>query len=390
MNRTVLTLASLALAGCGGSVDPSLCLGDTCVAVATSIYNADFTGQGTLNSVDISTRTPHLGLDATLDPDTTMKIIGEELFVLQRSTGSLRIYDPKTFAVKVELPLGDTDHPGAKAFPLDFFVTDAGKIFVTASGNDAAHALVIADRNAPGTLAFLGLPQDATDTDGKPEPAAIYSCNSKLYITLQSYSFGMSGLAYAQGRIAIVDPDARTVRGVITLAGQNPSDLVALGSDCNDVVVSTAGGLTTEPDGKGNIERFDLDAAASKGVLATDQALGGRPTLMAVGGDKLLYVAEYFDPQPNGMGAVYLASVKVIAFDPIGKTVLGDITGKFGNVNFLRVQNGDLFLGAGIYAGMEDPTKLPRGLYIFPADGKMLTSAPINLSLTPSSIALPQ
>lgn len=388
-------LVPLVALGCGESHDPALCLGDTCVAVATSIFNPDFTGSGTLDSVDLKTRTPHTGLDATLDPDTTLKIVGEELFVLQRDSGSLRIYDPKTFAVKIEMPLGSADPmdplAAGKSYPQDLWVDGDGKIWVTLSGNDALHAIGVLDRGAGGALTYVGLPQDPSDPDGKPEANHLYTCNDKLYVTLQSYSFGMDGkISYAPGRIAIVDPSQRSLRGSITLTGRNPYDLVALGSDCNDVVVATSAGLTTKPDGQGNLERVDLDQAASKGVLATDEMLGGRPTLLAAAADDLLYVALYFDPQPNGMGDVYLASTKVIAFDPQKKVVRGDVTGKFGNVNFLRKRGDELFIGAGIFAGMEDSGKQPRGLYITPADGGMLSSAPIDLAgLTPSAIALP-
>jgi hypothetical protein len=395
-------LALLLLAGCSGSPDPKLCLGSTCVAVATSVFNpGDFNGMGTLNSVDLATRATTIGIDATLDPDVTMKIEGEELFVLLRDTGSLRVYDPKTFAVKVELKLGaadppdpttptDPDHPlASKALPQNFWVQDDHHIFVTLSGNDAAHALGIVDRTAPNTIAYVGLPQDTADVDGKPEPNELHSCNGKLYVTLQSYFFDEKGVHYATGRVAILDPDSRTARGVITLAGNNPYDLTPLGSDCNDVVVATSSNLTTVPDGTGNLERLDLDAAASRGILATDEALGGRPTLLAPAADNLLYVAIYDDPQPNAMGDVFLSSVQVLAFDPQAKAVRATVTPKFGNVNFLRTHGEQLFLGAGVFAGMEDPSKAQRGLYISPADGTMVTSPPIDLKLTPSAIALP-
>jgi hypothetical protein len=392
MNARSLVLCALALAACNSTDDHGLCLGNQCVAVATSVFNPDFTGMGTLNTVDIATRAPHTAIDATLDPDTTMRIEGQELFVLMRDTGSLRIYDPKTFAVKLELTLGDTDHPAGKSYPQDFWVNDDGKIWVTLSGNDAAHSLAIVDRNNPGALAYVGLPQDPADTDGKPEPFGLYSCNDKLYVLLQSYTLDPMSYAvkYQPGRIAIVDPSSRTSRGAITLTGKNPFDIAAIsGDDCNQVVVSNAAGLTTPPDGQGDLEHVDLDAGASKSVLITDNALAGRPTLLAPVNDHLMYVAQYFDPQADSMGLVLLSSVKVVAFDPTAGKVLNDVTGKFGNVNFLRVHGGNLFLGAGVFAAQEDPTKQPRGLYIGDADGKILTTPPIDLSLTPSAIALP-
>ena len=394
MNARSLVLCAFALAACDSNDDHGLCLGNQCVAVETSIFNPDFTGMGTLNTVDLTTTppTPHLGIDATLDPDTTMKTLNGELWVLMRDTGSLRIYDPKTFAVKLEITLGDADHPAGMAYPQDFWINaDDNRIWVTLAGNDAAHSLVVIDRNAPTTLEYVGLPQDPGDSDGKPEPFTMYSCNERLYVLMQSYSFGMDGsITYQAGRIAIVEPDSKTARGAITLTGKNPYDLAPIsGDDCNQVVVSLAAGLTTPPDGQGDLEQVDLDAGTSKSVLITDNALGGRPTLLGPVNDHLMYVAQYFDPQSDAMGLTLLSSVKVVAFDPTTMKVLNDVTGKFGNVNFLRVHNGKLFIGAGVFAAQEDPSKQPRGLYYGDADGSMLTSAPVDLQLTPSAIGLP-
>jgi hypothetical protein len=101
-------------------------------------------------------------------------------------------------------------------------------------------------------------------------------------------------------------------------------------------------------------------------------------------------VAEYYDPEPNGMGQTFLSSTRVSTFDIDTMTVLDNVTGPFGNINFLRLYDGKLFFGAGIYAGMEEAGKGTRGLYITPADGGMVSIGPVPLQLTPSAIALPQ
>ena len=391
MTRASLLASVLALAACGSSPDPALCLGNTCVAVATSIYNADFTGSGTLNTVDLATRAPRLGVDATLDPDTVMKVVGEELFVLQKTSGAVRIYDPKTFAlIGQELPTGDADHKSATSFPQDLHVADDGRIYVTLAGNDAAHALAILDRKTPGTLQYVALPLAPGDGDGKPEPFKLHACGKRLFILMQNYTIAQDGFTavYQPGSVVIYDTDTGAVAGVIPLAGRNPADLTER-SGCSDVVVATSASLLTEPDGSGNLEALDLDKGASKGVLATDETLGGRPYLTAAGAGDVLYAAIFFDPQPNSFGQVLLSSAKVIAFDVAKKTVLGDVSGKFGNVNFLRTHDDRLFVGAGVYAGMEAPGKAPRGLYLGATDGTMLPATPIDLHLTPSAIALP-
>ena len=383
-------LSSLAVA-CGGSTSNPLCQGKpgNCVAVATSIFNADFTGSGNLDTVNTDTRATSLNLDTSLDADTTLRYHGDELYVLQRDTGSVRIYDPTTFVVKSETPVGDTDHPSASTYAQDFYIAPDGKIWVSLAGNVAASALGIVDLATPGTISYVALPQAAEDTDGKPEPFKLYPCNGKLYVLLQSYSFDMnSTIKYAPGRIVSVDLATKVVGTPIVLTGTNPYDITQVGTKCSDVVVATASGLTSAPDGTGDLERVDLTTGDST-VLATDIALGGRPTLLAKAAGTL-YVGEYFDPQPNSSGAVYLSSVKIIAFDVETKKFGIDVTGKFGNINFMQVDKGDLYFGAGIYSNVEAAGKLPRGLYITPADGTPLSTSPIDLALTPSAIAFPQ
>ncbi len=367
-----------------------LCKGKpgNCIVVATSIYNADFTGSGTLDTVETNTRTPTLNIDTSLDPDTTLKYQGSALFVLQRTTGSVRIYDPATFTVKSEIPVGDMTNPSASTYPQDFYIAADGKFWVTLAGNKAASALGIVDRATPGAITYVALPLAAGDNDGKPEAFKLYPCNGKLWVLLQSYYFGSdSAIHYTPGRLVSVDLTTRAVGTPIVLTGTNPYDIAQVGTTCSDVVVATASGLTSSPDGTGDLERVDL-AAGTTAVLATDMKLGGRPTLLASNGSTL-YVAEYFDPQPNGTGGVYLSSVKIITFDVASKTVGIDVTGKFGNVNFMQVHDGSLYFGAGVYANLEPADKLPRGLYITPADGTTLTEGPVDLKLTPSAIAFP-
>ena len=365
-----------------------LCKGKpgNCIAVATSIFNADFTGSGNLDTVETNTLKPTLNLDTSLDPDTTLKYQGNELFVLQRDSGAVRIYDPATFTVKTELPVGDTANPSASAYPQDFYIAADGKLWVSLAGNKAASALGIVDRATPGTITYVALPQAAGDTDGKPEAFKLYPCNGKLWVLLQSYYLD-TAIHYVPGRLVSVDLTTKVVGTPIALAGQNPYDIVQVGASCSDVVVSTAAMLTSAPDGTGGLERVDLATGMST-VIATDTMLSGRPTLLASNGTTL-YVAEYFDPQPNSTGGVYLSSVKIITFDVTSKKIGIDVTGKFGNVNFMQIHDGSLYFGAGVYSNVEPAGKLPRGLYITPADGTALSKSPVDLMLTPTAIAFP-
>lgn len=414
MQRALILFTTLALAACHGSSKPEedasvadMAVQDmitstggdmvtgpctagtgTCAAVATSTYNADFTGMGTLDVVDTATKKVTLNIDATLDPDTTLRMVNGELFVLMRDSGSVRIYDPSTYQVKVELPVGDTMNPSGSAYPQDFFVDGNGKIWVTLSGNDSAHAVGILDRTQPGSVTYVTVPTVAGDNDGKPEANKLYACSGTLWVTTQNYTYnsGTMMVTYKTGRLVPIDPGTQMAGSPVALTGQDPSDITPFATDCTDALVVTSSSTTTPPDGNGDLERVNLTTGVVS-QIAPDTTLGGRPVLIVVN-NGTAFIAEYFDPQPNGMGATYLASVKLIAYDLTANTQK-DVTGKFGNINFLQLQGGNLYFGAGVYSAMEDPSKLPRGLYITPADGTMLTASPIDLQLTPSAIALP-
>ncbi len=368
MPRSIVIL-SLALTACTGPDPALLCRGSAgpCAAVGTT---SDDGASGALAIVDVGAATSTLDL-TTLDADTRMHVHGGELYVLSRTSGVLRIYDPHTLAVKIELPLGDSSHPAATAAPRDFWVDDEhGEIWVSLAGNVAQASLAIVDRDKPGTVLYLGLPQDAADPDGKPEPDLLYHCNSKLYVTLDSRSADVTGaVRYGRARMAIVDPDKRTVLGVIPLSGTHLADLTRVGDDCNDVVVAEASSPNTAFDGSGAVERLDLDRAFSKGVLATDAVLGGKPTLVATHGFGELFIG--------------LEGGRVAHFDLKNTALKTDVASGFGAVTFLRTYGSRLLVGAGP-GGAQG-----RGLYVGPVDGTPLTGSPIDVGATPTSVTLP-
>lgn len=363
-----LFAAAFVLSACSGPDPRLLCQGSAgpCAAVGTT---SDDGTTGSLSIVDLDTSTTRRDV-AALDPTARMHVHGSELFVLQGDTGTLRIYDPATLTVKAELPLGDSVHPPTMALPRDFWVDDEhGQIWVSLSGNVADASLAIVDRDSPGTVLYLGLPQDPADRDGKPEPDRLYSCNSKLYVTLKSSSTDVTGgVSYGRARIAIVDPDKRTTGGLIFLSGQNLTDLTRVGDDCNDVVVAEASSPTTALDGTGAIERLDLDRGFSKGVLATDTVLGGKPTLVATHGSHDVYIS---------------VAGRIAHFDLAKTSLVTDVASGLGAMTFLRSYGARLLVGVGA-----DGTQ-PRGLYSAPTDGSALTAAAIDVGFTPTSITLP-
>jgi hypothetical protein len=391
-----ILVAAVAAVGCdnGKPTPPNVrgCWGSGCAVVTTSHYNADFTGVGTINAVQMSQNKIVKGIDSSLDPDVAIDIsLNDKLYVLNRTTGSLRRYDLATFAVEEEIATGTADAPNTLSAPYDFFrSTTSSKIYVTLAGNDAAHALGVLDEAQPnaGVVKYVAVPAAAGDSDGHPELSAPYECKDKLYVLSQSYTFAGTGVSYAEGRIAVIDEKTDTLDGMITLAGKNPGAIVAEGDDCTKALVATSSDLTASPDGTAGIERVDLAAKTSSGFVVKDTDLQGRPFTIEKVSSKLAFVGMYFDPQMDATGKIVLGSAKVIAWNPSTATAMGDVTGKAGFINFVKAgPDGQLYVGVGTFAGTSDSPKIAAGLYIGKADGSMLPSTPLDLGDTPSAIA---
>src|SRR5579883_1571671 len=132
----------------GGGPNPNLCFGSNCVVVATSHYNPDFSGTGTLNTVKLPEHAVTRNLDATLDPDTVMKVANGRLYVLDMDTGALRVYDEATMHALVEIPTGDGAAPNGGSFPHDFYV-NGNQVYVAFAGNKAQNAIGVIDTTHP-------------------------------------------------------------------------------------------------------------------------------------------------------------------------------------------------------------------------------------------------
>ncbi len=397
--KLAFLVAALALAGCNHAkpTPPNVrgCWGPGCAVVTTSHYNADFTGVGTINAVQMSANKVVRGIDSSLDPDVAVQIsANDELYVLNRTSGSLRRYDLATFAVEEELATGSSDAPNTLSAPFGFYrATTSSKIYVTLAGNDAAHALGIVDEAQPnaGVVKYVSVPTAAGDSDGKPELSSLYECKGMLYVLSQSYDFAGATISYAEGRIAVIDEKTDTLAGLITLAGKNPGAIVADGDDCSKVLVATSSDLSSSPDGTAGIERVDLAARATQGFVTRDTDLAGRPFTIVRQSPTLAFVGMYFDPQMDATGKIVLGSAKVIAWNPSTGKSGADVSGKAGFINFVDVgPDQQLYVGIGVFAGTSTSPKLPQGLYVGKSDASMLPTTPIDLGDTPSAIAFQQ
>lgn len=367
------------------------CWGAGCAVVATSHYNPDFTGVGALHTVKMPERAVVKDLDSSLDPDLFLaRADREHAWVINRNTGSVRLYNLATFAVVMEISTGSAEAPAPLSMPSQLWASPTtNALYVTFAGNQGTHAVGVLDKTRPdaGVVRYIEIPPLPEDPDGSPEAGPLYACNGKLYVGTSDYSINGRDVTYHGGRIAVIDLGSDKLESVITLTTRSVAAIAQEGDDCTRAVAVTSGHLSAVPDGTSGFERVDLAKGQPLGMMMTDLALEGRPTSLAIVSPTLAFSAVYFDPQLGMDGKPYLASTKVVALNPSTGQRIADVAGPAGFINFAKVSpDNRLWIAAGSFAGMPEPGKLAPGLYVGPADGTPLTSEPIDLGQTPSAI----
>jgi DNA-binding beta-propeller fold protein YncE len=386
---TRLMFLSLLVVGCSEAPvnnQPPLPTGDFAVVTTSGGFGAG----GAVNTIRLSDMMVVQGLDTTIDQDNQVRIVNGKAYVLNRGPGTLRIYDIKTWKSPVEIPTGDATAPHAMSNPLDVLVIPgSSKLYVTTSGNDAAHALGIIDTNdTSGVIKWIELPVAAADADGMPGAGYLYGCGGKAYALMGDYDY-TTFQPVGSSRIAVIDTATDKFESFITLSAQSPTAIVATSSDCNEVLVAQSGPFGVLPDGKGGIERVNLSQKKSLGMLLSDTQLDGRPNTITIASSSVAFASIYFDPQPDpGSGMLILSSTKVIAFNPTSGAILGDVLGKSLYVAFTAVTPNNLIaIGVDSYPGGLGDGKLPSGLYVGKADGKAISETPIDLGQNPYAIS---
>src|SRR5262249_30250489 len=143
MTRSALASTLVLVAACGNpSSSPppgGSDAGAAAHAIATSRDLANMSGA--INLVDLASHAVQRGLDTTIDADNLVRpLVGNQALLLNKQKGTLRLYDPPSWAVLAEARLGDQDHKPDTAFVLDAALVSPRKVVVSLSGNDAAHA----------------------------------------------------------------------------------------------------------------------------------------------------------------------------------------------------------------------------------------------------------
>jgi hypothetical protein len=393
MTRSALARLSLfalvAAAGCDAKQAPPLG-GDTFAVITTR--DAQNVG-GALNAVDVKTKKLTLAIDTTIDADHSVRISGGVIYVLNKIKNNLRTYDAKTWSVLAEVKLGDADHPPDRAFAQDAMpIPGTQKAIVTLSGNDAAHAVGIVDLTRPseGIVQWIAIPASEADTDGKPEPSGLYECNGLFYAGLGDYDSMTTFAPTGPGRIAVIDPTKPEAVATIALRHENPTQIVPASADCTKVLAIASGPFGEEPGPRSGVQRVDLATQTAGPSLFDGTALAGVPQNTVIVSDTLGLMVVNFDLQQTPAGYKILARSRVVAFDPMTGTILGDASEKAGFIPFLGVtRDGQLWFGTDNLPSVDSTGNLPIGVWVGPADGMKHAYQQLDLGQKPYFLAFP-
>lgn len=348
------------------------------------VVAGDFTSPlGSLSTVKLSDRSVRKSIDTSLDSDSVVRASGGKVWVLSRTKGVLRIYDPAAdYKNPVEILTGDSMVKHDLTDPTDVLpVAGTSRAYLALYTNDAAHAVGVVDTTRPndGVVKWIAVP--AALKSPLPRPTQLWACGSLVYVLLEDLDlmFALTG----PGRIAVIDTATDKLvedgkANVFTLAGSNPGSgfpygMARLGEACDDVVVAAAGDLSGKTMELGGIERVDLAARASKGMLVLGSDLKGNIGSISVATPHLLYAVVGAFPN------------KVIAFDPTDKKVLGDVLGPANFIPFVQVSPD----GKAVLAGVNGSTmgQAAAGLYVAAADGKPIAGPPLTFDQPPYGIS---
>src|SRR5262245_53112067 len=106
----------LGLAACGNPPgNPALPSGDFAVVTTSGGSGAG----GAVNTIRLRDKQVLKGLDTSIDQDNQVRVVDGKAYVLNRTPGTLRIYDFRKWVDPIEIPTGDAAHPNGGSNPFD-------------------------------------------------------------------------------------------------------------------------------------------------------------------------------------------------------------------------------------------------------------------------------
>lgn len=302
--------------------------------------------------------------------DAVVRSFGAKLYVVNRAgSDSVHIYDTESGAqasVAFE----------ANANPQDIAVLSASLAFVSLYDPVETGDIAVINPSTQSVLERIDLTpfsNDDGDRLAKASPLAVIG--GYVFVGMQDLS--SSYVADANGKIAVIDPDAREVTDVIHLEGRNPVAMT-YSPQTEKLYVSNAGVFDTMTGGYnladqfGGIEVVDPTTRLSEGIRVADEDLTGSPWPLTLSSNALYTVASI--PMSGQFTSVVLRmSLEALSLPEsiFNGTLIQDIAWAEATKQLL----------------IADRTDGAAGIYFTDAAGNII-SGPLSATSAPSSIAL--
>ena len=247
---------------------------------------------GALHTIELSTMQVRRDIDV-LDPQPVVRAFGSQVYVLDQTHGTARIYDAKRdFAAPAEIRSPSfPELPGTQANPYDIYVDAAkNRAYVTLYGSfwlDGSDRQDGAWGHRSGAACGHRLvhrtPGGQRRYRQQPDASRLIACGGSLYVLLQDLD-RTTYKPVGPGRLAVVS-FGRSQRPHHPASRRNPTAL-SIVPGCAEAVVGSAGDqLSGMLSGRAGIERVDLKTEQTLGLVLRDSDLGGNvSTLEAVSG----------------------------------------------------------------------------------------------------------
>lgn len=355
-----LALSTVAACGDDGQVGPTPdAPPDAADAEIRAVVVAgDFDQAGVMSELDVRTLrvTPNVAPTGAISSDPVLRLVGDELFVVNRFGGNnVTILDRGTFAVKEQIGTGAGSNPQDVA-------VHQNKLYIPALGTAG---VVVATR---GSTTTTTIDLSALDPDGLPDCVSAHVLGGEIYVACGLLEqFAPTG----PGKLVVIDPATDTVRTTIDLATRNPFGLFeALPGGTQLVLPSVDFG-----DGNaGCIERITAGATPTATCLVTNEVAGGYTVSSAVqrlpSGNDILWMVVTSNDFSRADLRGYDITTSTMWPDPVTPPaqLLNDV---------VVCPNGELVVA--------DKTMASNGLRVLDDGGRERTTAPLAIGLAPAS-----
>jgi hypothetical protein len=259
-------------------------------------------------------------LGTRIHSDAVLRVHGGDVFVVNRFLGdNVQILNAAGgFGTRLQCSTG------AGSNPHDLVVAAPDKAFVTRYDRSA---LWVVDPSSSGCAGFqrgsieLGAVADA---DGLPELDQMALVGTRLFVTAQRLDRRRGFAPTGPSALVVVDTTTDQVLQVVELQGQNAfgdASGIQRHPAGGDLLLAQAGNVFRT--GDGGIERVDPEALVSRGMVITEDALGGSVTdfvllspskgYAVVIDESLRNFLVTFDPSTGGAATRVFASQQFIA-----------------------------------------------------------------------------